>query len=521
MTTRFRTRRELLADVGRGMVVAGLGAGAAADLGIAPAWAADEAGSLSFGELDGLVGFIQDTPPDKLVGRAVEKLANGTDLKQLVAAAALANARAFGGEDYVGFHTLMALSPAYHMAAEEADPARKPMAALKVLVRNATRLQEKGGRAAEVLRPVPDSPKDYPPPTGERLQQAVRDRDLNRAEQVFARSAGQGPEAALNHLMHAVDDGADVHRIVLVSRSWDLFPLVGRERAHTLLRQSVHYCVKGEEHSAKYEAGLRDLLPKLLDRHRLLGKAPSARTADDRWVEALAATIFNGTPEAAAEAAAAALAEGFSAEDVGEAVALAANQLVLRDEGRPQQWASANKPVGSVHGDSPGVHACDAVNAWRAVARAGDPRTRLTSVVLAAYHVARDRAVRPEFTTWQPYPRPAHLGAVRAVPADKLLAALGEAVRAKDQGRAAAIAARLGDEKAAPADVFGLLRGFAVSEDGALHAEKFYRTSREDFDAARPALKWRRLVGLAKVTASTYGYPAPGYDEARRLLKAT
>ncbi|MBY0513513.1 MAG: hypothetical protein K2P78_06335, partial [Gemmataceae bacterium] len=414
MTARLRTRRELLADVGRGMVVAGLGAGAAADLGVAPAWAADEARSLSFGELDGLVGFIRDTPPDKLVGRAVEKLAAGTDLKQLVAAGALANARAFGGEDYVGFHTLMALSPAYHMAAEEADPARKPLAALKVLVRNAGRLQEVGGPKAEVLKPVPDLPKNPPPPTGERLREAARKRDLWQAEQVFRLSAGQGPEAALNHLMYAVDDGADVHRIVLVSRAWDLLPLVGREQAHTLLRQSVHYCVKTEEHAAKYEAGLRDLLPKVLDRHRLLGtKPPSPRTADDRWVESLGATIFNGTPEAAAEAAAMALAEGFSAEDIGEAVSLAANQLVLRDEGRPKQWASANKPVGSVHGDSPGVHACDAVNAWRAVARAGDARTRVTSVVLAAYHVARDRKARAEFTTWQPYPRPEHLEAVR------------------------------------------------------------------------------------------------------------
>ena len=41
---------------------------------------------------------------------------SGTDLRDSVAAAALANARTFGGEDYVGFHTMMALAPAYHMA---------------------------------------------------------------------------------------------------------------------------------------------------------------------------------------------------------------------------------------------------------------------------------------------------------------------------------------------------------------------------------------------------------------------
>ena len=40
------------------------------------------------------------------------------ELRQLVAAGALANARTFGGEDYVGFHTMMALAPGFHIAQE-------------------------------------------------------------------------------------------------------------------------------------------------------------------------------------------------------------------------------------------------------------------------------------------------------------------------------------------------------------------------------------------------------------------
>jgi hypothetical protein len=67
--------------------------------------------------------------------------------------------------------------------------------------------------------------------------------------------------------------------------------------------------------------------------------------------------------------------------------------------------------------------------------------------------------------------------------------------------------------------VFDLLLRYAVSEDGALHAEKYYRTVTEEFAAARPAFRWRHLVALARVTASEYGFPAPGYVEACRLLK--
>ena len=64
----------------------------------------------------------------------------------------------------------------------------------------------------------------------------------------------------------------------------------------------------------------------------------------------------------------------------------------------------------------------------------------------------------------------------------------------------------------------GLLR-YAISEDGALHAEKFYRTSSEEFASTREAFRWRHVVALTRVTASEFGRPAPGMDEARVLLK--
>ena len=64
-----------------------------------------------------------------------------------------------------------------------------------------------------------------------------------------------------------------------------------------------------------------------------------------------------------------------------------------------------------------------------------------------------------------------------------------------------------------------MLLTYAISEDGALHAEKYYRTVREEFASLRPAYRWRQVVALARVTASEYGRPAPGCAEARALLK--
>ena len=83
-------------------------------------------------------------------------------------------------------------------------------------------------------------------------------------------------------------------------------------------------------------------MPKLLDQHKLMGRKPGRTTVDDAWVERMSQTIFAASPEQAAEAVAAALAEGILPDAVGEAISLAANRLVLRDPGRPK--ANPNRP---------------------------------------------------------------------------------------------------------------------------------------------------------------------------------
>jgi hypothetical protein len=516
-----RSRREFLADVGRGALVAGLGAGLAAEIGGPIAWAA-EPSRLTFGDLEPLVALLQETRPDRIVPVVVEKIKGGLALDRLTAAAALANARTFGGEDYVGFHTLMALSPAYRMSREMPDD-RRALPLLKVLYRNANRITEFGGPAKEVLKPVEPEEPCNPQAAGPLVRRQVRGGNIDTAEAFLAYSARSSADDALNTLLPTLHDGAEVHRVVLVSRAWDLLGLVGRERAHTMLRQSLHYCAKGEKHGATYFADLRALLPKVMSQYRLTQKKPGRYRPDDAWIDWLARTVFSGTPEQAAEAAAAALSEGIDPDAVGEAISLATNQLVLRDEGRPEKWASPGKPAGSVHGDSIGVHACDSVNAWRLLARAAEPANAFACLVLGAWQTAKDRGARgEEFLKWQPYPRPAAREKfAKSENPEQLLRDAEGAIRGNDQAAAAAAVDRIGEVGGSAAPVFDLLRKYAVSEDGALHAEKFYGTTCEEFAAARPAFRWRYLTALARVTASAFGRPAPGMDEACKLLKVT
>src|SRR6185503_14823391 len=149
----------------------------------------------------------------------------------------------------------------------------------------------------------------------------------------------------------------------------------------------------------------RTLLPKMLEQHKLLDRKPGTRVAEDKWVDELSQTFFKSTPEQAAQAAAVALAEGFAPAAIGEAISLAANQLVLRDHGRPPNAESPGKPTGSVHGDSIGVHASDSACAWRNLARVSNARNTFACLILGAYQVALDRTQRGgDFLNWSPVP---------------------------------------------------------------------------------------------------------------------
>jgi len=507
-------RREFLADVGKGMLVASVGAGLAAELGLATpsAFAAEGAARLTFGDREPLVGLLQDTNADKLLPILVEKLNSGVALNELVASAALANARTFGGEDYDGYHAFMALLPAFQMS-KELPKERSALPVLKVLHRNTRFMQAVGGSKKEKLHPVEtvaELPSDRP--AGEVLRESTRKKDINGAESKFAAIAKEPLADAYNDLQFSVQDEINVHRVVLAWRSWAVLDLVGKEHAHTLLRQSVRFC-SCEDHGG--QRGVRTALVKMLDQYKLLGKPLGTRKAEDAWIEKLASVIYSGNGEQAAEAVASALADGISTESIGEAISLAANKLVLGDPGRPKKNAPAHKPEGSVHGDSVGVHASDAANAWRNIARVTNARNTVASLLVGAFHTAGQAGNQNK----QVYPLPVHLEKITAKDAETLLKETEAAIKAKEQAHAAALVHRYGELGFAERPVFDLMLKFACSEDGALHAEKYYRTVSEEFASMRPAFRWRELVALARVTASEYGFAAPGYADACKLLK--
>ena len=210
-----------------------------------------------------------------------------------------------------------------------------------------------------------------------------------------------------------------------------------------------------------------------------------------------------------------ALADGIAPEAIGEAISLAANQLVLHDPGR-RKADSADE--------------ADGERPWRIGRRA-----RLRRRQRLAEHRPGQRPpqhVRQPDRRRLSHGRPVRRASIRSrtrspstarrsatSQPDALLPEAEAAIKANDQARACALVHRYGELGRPARPVFDLLLRYAISEDGALHAEKYYRTVTEEFATTRPAFRWRQLAALARVTASEYGFPAPGVAEARRLLK--
>jgi hypothetical protein len=517
------SRRHFMQSVGRGMLVAGLGASVCHDLGFKVAMANEDPAPLRFGKLDGLVDLLQSTPAEKLQPILIAKLQSGeASLTDLISAGALANAETFGGEDYVGFHTAMAMLPALQMT-EQLPSDRRALPILKVLYRNSQQIQQFGGAEKKTLREMHAAEEATVENAGsvtdraQAIRDACRASDVKQAEKLFAPLANASLEDAFNVLQSAMQDDINVHRFVFAHRTYGLANLLGSDHAYTILRQCVHFCVSHEEGRKKHnspESPIRALMPKLLDQYKLAGAKPGTRPLDDAAALQLATTIYKGPADKSAEAVAAALAEGIDPEVVGEAISLASNMLVLKQGS--DQWRT--------HGDSAGVHSSDATNAFRNMARHALPNLALSGLIVAGYHVAAHRPFPGDA-----YPLAKHREAVKATTPEGLLAEAETAIQANDQGAVAAAIAAYGELGQGPEAVYERLLKYTISEDGRLHGEKYFHTVQEEYQTTRPAFRWRQVVGLARVTASAYGYDrqdkhgsrAPGYEEACKLLKVT
>ena len=474
----------------------------------------EESDRLGLGRFDALAGVLQEVPADRLQQQLIERLRRGLALEDLVAAACLANARAFGGHDYEGYHCQMALLPAFEMA-RELEGEERWLPVLKVVHRQARRIEATGGRNDALLE-LESTPLLSEEDVRAELQEGLRERDVARMERAFHGRCAGSATAGLHDVQTILRETLDVHRIVLTWRSWDALQLTGEEHAETLLRQSLRWFVDAEGRRVdrrRPTPPLRTLLPGLIAGAGLERGGKQDRPVGDDELGELAATIFAADADDAAAAMADALGAGWNHEDAGEALTLAANTLLLNDPGRASADGS-DKPRGSVHGASVGVHASDAARAWRNLASVSDEANAAANLIAGAYHTAG----QSHRVGTAPFPYAQEMDAYERCKPEQLVRALRSALEQNDQAKAAAAVASAQQKDMDPEALFAVLLNASLEADGALHAEKYYRTVREDFASSRPRHRWRHLIALARVAASQVGFEAPGLREARETL---
>ena len=139
--------------------------------------------------------------------------------------------------------------------------------------------------------------------------------------------------------------------------------------------------------------------------------------------------------------------------------------------------------------------------------------------------MAHDRGSRGgDFLNWQPWPLAEHTEGLLAKSAEQtpaaLLGILDAAIRANDQALASAAVAAYSKLDQSPRAVFDVLLKYSISEDGALHAEKFYRTVSQEFATTRPGFRWRHIIALSRVAASECGLQVRQRDGLFNLQRA-
>ena len=282
-----RSRREFLADVGRGTLIAAIGSSTAADLGLAQPPADSPEPRLNFRELEGLVALMQETPASvswrswsmtEAWGRTAATGRRGRAgqrpdvrrrrLRRLPhddgAGPGVAHgARAAGGRAAVAGLQGALSQHQPHPGERRPQPGGAPSG----------RADGAASRTARAARPCAKrcGPRTWTRPSRPSPRWPRRARGGLQRPAVRRPGQHRGPP-----------HGAPLPRLGLAA-------LIGQEQAHALLRQSVRYCVKSERELAAH-ARIRQAracsCPGCWTSTSWSASRSGTRQADDAWVDA-------------------------------------------------------------------------------------------------------------------------------------------------------------------------------------------------------------------------------------------
>ena len=284
-------------------------------------------------ELEPLVGFVEETLPDRIVEETVKKLRSGTNPDQMMVALSLAAIRS---TEMPFVHHGGPLHPVAALPAVRATMARLPAD------RRALPLIQDVTLANAHIHDVASGPYVMPKiePVGEGSVEATREAFFgclrrnypNAAEHYFLWLLENAPrDVALEALVRVAvaNYRFDEHKLIAAVNSIRLLEVVGWDLAPVVLRPVVRYNFMP---SVWANAPPADAIENLMAQYSLDQELSWTASDELPAVESLRQDLLALSLDEQAERIAKALASGLSLQGTGEAIALAASEIFVRRE---------------------------------------------------------------------------------------------------------------------------------------------------------------------------------------------
>jgi hypothetical protein len=496
--------------------------------------------------IEPLVQFIEETPPDEIVDRTLEKLRAGVPTQTMLTASALAVTRSSDlppGHHGGPLHPLAGLY-AVSKLVERLEGEERFVPVLQHVALSNKHIHDPGMGPYTLLE---FAPLDASGVGATRSADLAADgtgevsnaRGVEATKAAFLTAAGRGESNKADHYfqwlwqnvppIEAFDllltvaipkNTLDDHYFLFPGYTWRGLELIGREYLPVLMRPAVRYVARFPTQRAVPE------VDALIEKYQLLSRVMRQRSGDDETAvigqvgEAIGRVdAYAEIPELLAKA----LAEGLSLEGAGEALSIGAAGLFLR----------------SLTGNPMDVHLHTSANLRRYLLRLDGLSPKNKLLILLLWHTGPE--VRSTQYRMQPAPQP-DMAAVAALPhrtQEALLDAITQSIYQQPPTDWSKVT-NLGQMRAVPEvkgtvnlaqqyvqcgyDAEALMRrlGDIVCHDSftEMHAFKHHQAIVEEFHATREPWRWMHLVCGAQAAAISFGKNMATYEEALELLHA-
>ena len=483
-------------------------------------------------DIEPLVQFIEDTPPEEILDRTLEKLRAGLPIQSLLTASALAVTRSTDmppGHHGGPLHPLAGLY-AVSKLVERLEGEERFVPVLQHVALSNKHINHPAMGPYQLLEFAPLDPGGFEAAKAAFLM-AVQRGEWNNSDHIFQWLWQNAPPIEVFDLLMSVaipKNFNDDHYFMFPGAMWRAFETGVLDKAYLplLMRPAVRFVTRNPVAPPNPIPTPWPAIEALIEEHQLLGRVMRQRSGEDETTaigalgEAIGRVdVFADIPVLMAKA----LVDGLSLEGGGEALSIGAAGLFLR----------------SLGGNPMDVHLHTSVNLRRYLLRLDGLSPRNKLLLLLTWHTGPE--IRSTANRMQPAPQP-DMAAVAALPARtqaELLDAIQHSIYTQPPTDWSTVT-NLGVMIAVPEvrETVNLAQQYMncgydpqafiarlaeiVCHDNftEMHAFKHHQAIVEEFHATREPWRWMHLVCGAQAAAISFGKNMTVYEEYLELLHA-